>query len=151
MNATERKQAIDALRPWVLQCAAFMHLDHWTITVEEDEPTDNAHASIRRWQGQMDAEFRFSDEYFAKPEIERRQTLAHELCHAHLRPMWETWVDLDELLGKPAYTMFRNHASIAEEQVVEALSKVLAPLLPPPPPPPTEDDWLAVATVQFGP
>lgn len=59
--------------------------------------------------------------------------MAHELLHAHLRPVWEVWVDLDEVLGKPVYAMLRNHASIAEEQVVEALARVLGPLLPTPP------------------
>jgi len=43
------------------------------------------------------------------------------------------WVDLDELLGKPAYTMLKNHASLAEEQIVEALSRIVAPLLSLPP------------------
>jgi hypothetical protein len=104
------------------------------VTVGDEPAEEGAQAQISRWRGQMDATIRFGDSFFTASEREQRETLAHELCHAHLRPVWEVWYDLDEVLGKPAYVLLRNHAQIAEEQVVEALARVLAPLLPAPPP-----------------
>lgn len=134
MDDQVRKAAIGRLRPWFGACVAFLHLDHWRITLEEDMASDTARADIRRWRGQLDAEIRLGDEWFDAPEIEQRQSLCHELLHAHMRPLWEAWIDLDDVLGKPAYALFSRHMGLAEEQVVEALAKVLAPLLPALPP-----------------
>lgn len=133
MDAAERTAALARVRPWVLVCAAFLHLDHWTVTLDDEPSVEGATASCRRMRGQMDATIFLSDHFFTMTERERREVLCHELLHAHLRPLWEVWADLDEVLGKPAYVMLRNHAEVAEEQVVEALARVLAPLLPAPP------------------
>lgn len=130
MDAAERAKQLERVRPWVAACAAFLHLDHWTIDVGDEPAQDDARASISRWRGQMEATIRFGDHFFTAPERERYETVAHELLHAHLRPLWEVWYDLDEVLGKPAYVFLRNHAQIAEEQIVEALARVIAPLLP---------------------
>ena len=132
-TAAERKAKLDAVKPWVAACAAFCHLDHWNVTVEHEPPDADAVAAIGRWRGQMDASLYLSDRFFTLTEKERREVVAHELAHAQMCPMWELWLDLDEVLGKPAYAMFRNHAQIAEEMVVEALARVIGPLLPAPP------------------
>ncbi len=127
----ERRRNLERVRPWVLACATFLHLDRWTLTLKDEPPPEDAQAMIHRWRGQLDAHLFLSDHFFAVPEREQREVLAHELLHAHCRPFWDVWRDLDEVLGKPAYVLFRNHMEVAEEQVVEALARVLAPLLPP--------------------
>lgn len=137
MDERERRANLDRVRPWVAACVAFLHLDRWTWRLEGDPPGEGGIASVERWVGQLDFSLRLDDRFFTLNEREQREVLAHELCHVHLRPVWEVWRDLDEMLGKPAYAMLRNHATIAEEQAVESLARVLAPLLPPPPPAPT--------------
>lgn len=132
MADDERAQNLERVRPWVMACAAFLHLDHWTIHLRDEEPGDGARAQIRRWNGQLDCNIYLGGDFFETNEREQREAVAHEFLHAHMRPMWDVWYDLDELLGKPAYTLLRNHANIAEEQVVDALAKVVGSLLPPP-------------------
>lgn len=80
MIAAERRLHLDRARPWVLACAAFLHLDHWTVTLADEVPGGGAQAQIERWRGQLDCRVSLSDTFFALPECEQREVCWRTNC-----------------------------------------------------------------------
>jgi hypothetical protein len=99
-----------------------------------DAPDDyNCFAEFHRHVGAHDGKLFLGDAFFDLPADQQRETVVHELLHAHLRPLFEVYFDLDELLGKAVWEVVARWHNAAEETVVDGLAKALARHFPLPP------------------
>jgi hypothetical protein len=130
----ERRERIDALVPWIREIVHAFGLAHWHIRVPVEEvPDEEAVACFHRRTGHNEGRILLSDGFFTSEPDEQRHTIVHELCHAHMRPVWEAWVGLDEILGKPAYVVLRDQMINAEEWVADSVTRAIAAHFPLPP------------------
>lgn len=137
MDTKSRKRAIKRLTPWFVEMSTALHLGHWMIRVplETRPDNDDEAASVERIYGQNVAKIFLSDRFLLSSPEDQRETYTHELLHCHFRAIIEARDSLDELLGKPANTLFVQQMKTAEEWAVDAIARVLAPFLPLPPAP----------------
>jgi hypothetical protein len=135
VDAEARKAVIDRLQPWFCEMASALHLNHWYLTVPiETRPDSPDHAaSVERIYGQNRAKIFLSDGFLEDEPENQRLTYCHELLHCHFRAIIEARDSLEELLGKPANTLFVCRMRDAEELAVDAIATAIAPFLPLPP------------------
>lgn len=135
MNAKARRKAIERLTPWFVEMSAALHLSHWVIRVPLETRPDNEDeaASVERIYGRNVAKIFLSDHFLLSDPEDQRETYTHELLHCHFRAIIEARDSLEDLLGKPANSLFVQQMKMGEEWAVDAIACVLAPFLPLPP------------------
>lgn len=114
-----------------------MGLRDWTIKIEGqhvDGDDGAAMAETRVTYGRKVAVVRFCHDFAELTPEEQRHTVVHELLHCHLDQV-ATPVEngLEQLIGRPAYTVLFEHVRVAIELAVDAITDVLEPHLPLPP------------------
>lgn len=129
---TAREHTIRHLAAYVRAAADVLALRDWTVDVK-DEPCDSDRlADVHVVPYQHLATMRFSADVRDRPLDEIPRTVAHELLHCHGAPA-DDFIrdDLEAVLGKPthyvAYQAYLGHV----ERAVDALARVVTPLLPP--------------------
>jgi hypothetical protein len=126
---TKRDRA--ALGRYVRWVADHMELRDWTLTLGYDECEDHLEASAHCTYGQRHLAIEFNERFRSRPAADQRETVVHELVHAHLDVCWKmVQTDLAEALGKPVYYVFCDSYRRAMEYSVDALSKTIAPHMP---------------------
>ncbi len=126
---TKRDRA--ALGRYVRWVANEMELRDWTVTIGADhcEPLLEGNATCT--YGQRHLAIEFGEHFRDRDPEEQRETVVHELVHAHLDVCWKmVQADLADALGKPVYYVFCDSYRRAMEYSVDALSKTIAKHMP---------------------
>lgn len=134
VDAETRKAGLDRMRAYIATLQPMMRLQQWKITIEEETTEDPDYvATINRTASSWSAFIRFGDVHFGHSVEEQRLTVVHELTHIHLMAFDTAASDgrntLDPTSRQWAYERVRYELEMA----TDALSRVLAPLLPLPP------------------
>lgn len=154
MKKAERKAGLNRMRAYVATLQPLLRIQHWAITVGNNEPSDGALADNCCYMRQYRNDIHFSDRFFGKSPEQQRETVVHELLHVVVEHWYRSTRAAFQGLSSTSqeWAIERNEHEM--EMCVDSLAKILAPHLPLPPTeqtPPTDNEWLAVATVQFGP
>ena len=135
MNQRDRKE----LARYVRHIADEMGLRDWTFEVkvgdpdEEDEipNCDDALASIECVDGRKFAIITFVPDSRKQPPEELRDTVVHELIHAHLNPACEiVRVDAKDGFSQATYEMLMMSFRRSIEYAVDGLAEVISKQFP---------------------
>jgi hypothetical protein len=111
--------------PYLRDVADRLHLRDWRFVIAEDLPNDrDSIATAWCCYGRKYATLRLNDSFLADNRDEQRNTIVHELVHAHLAPYVravETMTNDDKVLR------------LLMEYSVDGLANAIAPLVPLPP------------------
>ena len=132
--SSQRRGATPPLRE---QVAAYlnanrdvMHLKQWTLKVSADIPADDSWADVEVSDNLWEATVRISGDFFKETPESQRRILAHELMHVHLAAMERLMGSLEGVLGSQAYEVLEKLWDTEGERVAEALSFIVAGVLP---------------------
>ena len=107
-----------------------MHLKQWTLKVSNDIPSDDSWADIEVSDNLWEATVRISGDFFKETPESQRRILAHELMHVHLAALERLMGTMEGVLGSQAYEVVDKLWDTEGERVAEALSFVVAEVLP---------------------
>ena len=107
-----------------------MHLTQWTLKVSNDIPADDSWADIEVSDNLWEATIRLSNDFFKESPESQRRILAHELMHVHNAALERLIGTLEGVLGSQAYEVLDKVWDTEGERVAEALSFVVAEVLP---------------------
>jgi hypothetical protein len=108
-----------------------IELRDWTITLA-DEPCDSDYtAKINCIEGRKHAVIAFNPEFREMDPDDQRQTIIHELVHAHHAICWRmVQSDLIQPLGQETYNIFADSYRRGMEYCVDAVADALAKHMP---------------------
>jgi len=109
---------------------AVMHLPQWNLKVSNDIPADDSWADIEVSDNLWEATIRFSNDFFKESPESQRRIIAHELMHVHHAALERLLGTLEGVLGSQAYEVLDKLWDTEGERVAEALSFVVAEVLP---------------------
>ena len=107
-----------------------MHLKQWTLKVSNDIPADDSWADVEVSENLWEASVRLSGDFFKETPESQRRILAHELMHVHLAALERLMGSMEGVLGSQAYEVVDKLWDTEGERVAEALSFVVAEVLP---------------------
>ena len=107
-----------------------MHLKQWTLKVSNDIPADDSWADVEVSENLWEASVRLSGDFFKETPESQRRILAHELMHVHNAALERLMGTLSGVLGSQAYELLEKVWDTEGERVAEALSFVVAEVLP---------------------
>jgi hypothetical protein len=107
-----------------------MHLKQWTLKVSNDIPADDSWADVEVSENLWEASVRLSADFFKETPESQRRILAHELMHVHNASLERLINTLSGVLGSQAYELLEKVWDTEGERVAEALSFVVAEVLP---------------------
>ena len=107
-----------------------MHLKQWTLKVSADIPSDDSWADIEVSDNLWEATVRISGDFFKETPESQRRILAHELMHVHLAALERLMGSMEGVLGSQAYEVVDKLWDTEGERVAEALSFIVAEVLP---------------------
>jgi hypothetical protein len=107
-----------------------MHLTQWTLKVSNDIPADDSWADVEVSENLWEATVRLSNDFFKETPDSQRRILAHELMHVHNAALERLMGTLSGVLGSQAYEVLDKVWDTEGERVAEALSFVVAGVLP---------------------
>jgi hypothetical protein len=107
-----------------------MHLKQWTLKVSNDIPADDSWADVEVSENLWEASVRLSGDFFKETPESQRRILAHELMHVHNAALERLIGTLSGVLGSQAFEVLEKVWDTEGERVAEALSFVVAEVLP---------------------
>ena len=107
-----------------------MHLKQWTLKVSNDIPADDSWADVEVSENLWEASVRLSGDFFKETPESQRRILAHELMHVHNAALERLIGTLSGVLGSQAYEIIEKVWDTEGERVAEALSFIVAEVLP---------------------
>ena len=107
-----------------------MHLKQWHLKVSNDIPADDSWADVEVSENLWEASVRLSGDFFKESPESQRRILAHELMHVHNAALERLIGTLSGVLGSQAYEVLEKVWDTEGERVAEALSFVVAEVLP---------------------
>lgn len=106
--------------------ADLMGLRDWTVSVHRDPPDDEHQASCHAVYGRKMAQIQLSENFLESVPDRQRQTLVHELMHAHFGPLNHL---MRSELTDPGYRAFM----LSLEYAIDGIAEEWAKRLPLPP------------------
>lgn len=126
-----RKRDRKALGRYVRWMANELELRDWTIVVSDEPCEDEFVAQQVCVRGERQQTITFRHDFRDLDPEEQRETVIHELLHAHHEICWRmVQTDLSEPLGKIGYYVFCDAYRRAMEYQIDATAKALARHLP---------------------
>lgn len=105
-----------------------LKLDHWTISINWDEPAEEgAGLDVGVIDGRHYAIVRVGS-FFDLPEDEQENAVCHELIHCVLAGLFYAGIDLAHHLGTQAMPMAIKRLEVALEYAVDHMANVMAPI-----------------------
>ena len=119
------------LERYVRWVADEIELRDWTITLDDEPCDDDYTAQIACTEGRKHAVLSVNRKFREYAPDEQRQTIAHELVHAHHEMCWRiVQKDLLQPLGQETYNVLCDGYRRAMEYCVDAVADALAKHLP---------------------
>lgn len=126
----KKAQADETVPQYVARLANLMGLEGWTFEVQGDPCDKDNMAEIDAVYGQRFAKVYLSQDWHTfSPEL-LRDTLVHELVHAHFAPMSELSHDLLDAAAKKHAKTAKAALSYMEERIVDQIACAWARTLP---------------------
>lgn len=107
-----------------------LNLKQWTVKVSDDLPPDDAWADVEASTNLWEATIRISNDLFKEKPEKQRQVLAHELMHLHYASVERAVETLEHVLGNQAYEILEKLWDTETERAADAVSCVVAVILP---------------------
>lgn len=107
-----------------------LNLKQWTIKVSDGIPPEDAWADIEVSENLWEATIRVGEDFFKESPTSQRRILAHELMHVHHAAVERMVNTMDGVLGSQAFSILDKLWDMETERVAEALSFVVAEILP---------------------
>lgn len=130
MTPAERKKALARMARYVKVLRRAMHLGHFHFIINTTPPeSPEALATISLTSVRYSAVLQFSDDCLLSSDEEWRESLAHEMVHAHLMHLDRAVSSMEEYCGQqwgPLYDRYIDSMELG----VDSLTTVLAPFLP---------------------
>lgn len=126
-----KKRDRKALGRYVRHVADLMELRDWTVELGREPTPDGIAGRCNIVYGRKLARIGVASDFRDDDPESQRQTIAHELVHCHLDSAYNmVQNDLEDLLGKPADTVFLLGYKRQMEYGVDALASAIAKHLP---------------------
>lgn len=124
----------EAYSEYIRQLADQMELRDWRFKTFIEVPSNPEWAaSCAITYGRRHACITINPSTLTESPDDIRQTIVHELVHCHTTPIRDQLDNVEEHLGKSAYTTIHNATTDVLELATEALANAIAPFLPLPP------------------
>jgi len=123
------KDKFIALREWVAEAQVLLGVDSWELTIVEAASDVDAWADIDAHAQQPTADLRVSHDFWTQTPEKQRLVLTHELLHLVLARYARVTENLEDSLGKLAWSVLEPQLEDAEERATEHLARILAPYL----------------------
>lgn len=123
---------VESAQRYVYQLADLMGLRGWDLKVSEEVSSKHTLAEIETVYGQLAATVWLGEDWEdLSPEM-KRDTLVHELLHAHVSRLKYLVEDVLKAAGKKVAAIGGAAWHLEEEYTVEAMAQAWAPWLPVP-------------------
>lgn len=125
-----RRKTLKRAEAYLRVLQPLMGLAHWTIEIALDPPENNAWGDVTRLSHAQDAAIRLCEDFGDLTSEQRRETMVHELLHCHLRDLIGTPAMVKQEISLPLWAALGDRMNHAEECIVDALARIIAPFLP---------------------
>jgi hypothetical protein len=123
--------SIQELQTYVNRCLPIFGLTQWKVEVSKHPTEEDNWADIEVSDNLWNATLRVSSDFWGLDSDEKRRIVAHELLHVHYSGPERTVESLNGVLGTEAYSLLSTVFEKEIERAADALSTVVARLLPP--------------------
>lgn len=126
-----KKRDRKALSEYIRRVADLMELRDWTVSLSKEPSPEGISARVSVTYGRKLAWIQVAPAFRDEHPDDQRQTIVHELVHCHVDAAYSMVLnDLEELLGKPADSIFLKGYKRQMEHGVDALASALAKRMP---------------------
>lgn len=120
-----------ALVQYVNECACLLELHDWRFRVHREPPRDaSSNAAFNAGPRRRCASLWFSDGFMRDDPENQRQTVAHELLHAHLNGVRHMVAGVEDHMSRAVYDVWDDAFNTIFESAVDAIAYAIAPRLP---------------------
>lgn len=123
----------EALSAYIRELGDALLLRDWDLKLSRAFCDDSNHATISLHNAKNQGEVFLGRDWLARTPEERRQTMVHELLHAHTARLCRTMTRLQENDSRDLIEYVDAAFDNEEEIFIDTLSRILAPFLPLPP------------------
>lgn len=123
--------SIQELQNYVNRCVPLFGLSQWKVEVSKHPTEEDNWADIEVSDNLWTATLRVSGDFWTLDGEEKRRIIAHELLHVHYAGPERAVESLSGVLGAEAYALLTAIFEREIERSADALSTVVARLLPP--------------------
>ena len=123
--------SIQELQNYVNRCVPLFGLSQWKVEVSKHPTEEDNWADIEVSDNLWTATLRVSSDFWALDGEEKRRIIAHELLHVHYAGPERAVESLSGVLGAESYALLSAIFEREIERSADALSTVVARLLPP--------------------
>lgn len=116
---------------WIPLALKQLSLGLWRIQLSEDLSDQDAWADIEAHTQAYTATLRLSPDFWKQDPDKQRAILTHELLHLATQPYDRIVQNLEEPLGKVAWSVLEPQIEDASERVVDYFAQLLAEHMPP--------------------
>ena len=121
---------VSELQEYVNRCLPVFGLTQWKVEVSKHPTEEDNWADIEVSDNLWSATLRVSSDFWSLDSAEKRRIVAHELLHVHYAGAERAIEALDGVIGTEAYAILSNIYEREVERAADALSMVVAKLLP---------------------
>lgn len=118
------------LQAYVNRCLPAFGLSNWKVEVSRHPADEDNWADIEVSDNLWTATLRVSSDFWGLDPEEKRRIVAHELLHVHYAGPERTVESLSNVLGSESYALLSAIFEKEIERSADALSNVVARLLP---------------------
>lgn len=119
------------LQNYVNKCLPVFGLTQWKVEVSKHPTEEDNWADIEVSDNLWSATLRVSSDFWGLDVDEKRRIVAHELLHVHYSGAERAIESLDGVIGTESYAILSNIYEREVERAADALSIVVAKILPP--------------------
>lgn len=119
----------DWLEPYVRQLADAMGLRDWKVTLHDEPADDGSAGQSETIYGRKILHIRLGDGETSTIE-DVRETIVHELLHAHMEPFRWASNNLEPVLGQAAFAVWDGALVDTMEVAIETIAVAWAQALP---------------------
>lgn len=122
---------VQELQSYINKALPAFGLTQWKVDVSKHPTEEDNWADIEVSDNLWVATLRVSSDFWTLDPEEKRRIIAHELLHVHYAGAERAVEALDGVIGTESYAILSNIYEREIERAADALSTVVARLLPP--------------------
>lgn len=121
----------EAIADYIAYLAQTLEISNWRIILDDGYPAeDDVAAQIGCTYGRRVATLQLAKDFFSAPAEKQRHYLIHEVVHVMTEGMDNIIENkLDELIGKPAFTVLHEAWAVQVEYHVDQLAYIIEDLI----------------------
>jgi len=119
-----------AVEAWIPKALEVLSLALWRVEVIDDPSSNEDWADIEPHTQAFTATLRLSTDFWKQNRERQRLILTHEMLHLATHDYDRIVQNLEEALGKVAWSVLEPQVEDASERLVDYLANLLAPTMP---------------------